>query len=124
MATMPMDFEQPLASLEKQIEELEQVQSQKQTDFSVELRQLRENYISLLKKTYDNLTAWETVQVARHQQRPLFTDYVSLLCREFREIHGDRLFGDDAAIRCGLARLGGHKVMLIGHHKGKDTKEK
>jgi acetyl-CoA carboxylase carboxyl transferase subunit alpha len=117
-------FEQPLARLELQIQELEQLQARKQTDFSVELRQLRENYTSLLKKTYDNLTAWETVQVARHPQRPIFSDYLSMLCREFREIHGDRLFGDDCAIRCGLARLGGHKVMLIGHQKGKDTKEK
>ncbi len=120
--TLP--FEQPLASLERQIQELELLQARKQTDFSGELRQLRENYTSLLKKTYDSLSAWETVQVARHPQRPLFFDYVNLLCREFREIHGDRLFGDDSAIRCGLARLGGHKVMLIGHHKGKDTKEK
>ena len=117
-------FEQPLASLERQIQELEQLQASKQTDFSVELRDLRENYTSLLRKTYENLSAWETVQVARHPQRPLFFDYVNMLCREFREIHGDRLFGDDNAIRCGLARLGGHKVVLIGHHKGRDTKEK
>ena len=82
------------------------------------------NYTSLLRKTYDNLTAWETVQVARHPQRPLFRDYVDMLCREFRELHGDRNFGDDRAIQCGLAKIGGHRVMLIGHHKGKDTKEK
>lgn len=117
-------FEQPLANLERQIFDLEQLQHQKKVDYSGELRQLRENYTSLLKKTYDNLSAWETVQVARHPQRPLFTDYVGLLCREFREIHGDRRYSDDEAIRCGLARLAGQKVMLIGHHKGKDTKEK
>ncbi len=64
------------------------------------------------------------MQVARHPQRPLFRDYVDMICREFRELHGDRHFGDDPAIICGLARLGGHKVMLIGHHKGRDTKEK
>jgi acetyl-CoA carboxylase carboxyl transferase subunit alpha len=120
--TLP--FEQPLANLEGQIQQLEQLQTQKQADFSSELRQLRENYTSLLKKTYDNLSAWETVQVARHPQRPLFFDYVNLLCREFREIHGDRLYGDDYAIRCGLARIGTHKVVLIGHHKGRDTREK
>jgi acetyl-CoA carboxylase carboxyl transferase subunit alpha len=119
-----LPFEQPLASLEAQIQELETLQGQKQIDYSTELRQLRQNYTAMLKKTYDNLTAWETVQVARHPQRPLFTDFVSFLCRDFREIHGDRLFGDDLAIRCGLARMAGHKVMLIGHHKGKDTKEK
>ncbi|HXE54466.1 MAG TPA: acetyl-CoA carboxylase carboxyltransferase subunit alpha [Tepidisphaeraceae bacterium] len=119
-----MDFEQPVAQLERQIQELEALQAAKQVDYSKELRQLRANYTSLLRKTYDNLSAWETVQVARHPQRPLFRDYVDMVCREFREVHGDRCFGDDPAILCGLARLGGHKVMLIGHHKGRDTKEK
>ncbi len=119
-----LEFEKPLARLEQQIHELEALQEQKQVDYGQEIRQLRANYMSLLRKTYDNLTAWETVQVARHPQRPLFKDYVEMICRDFRELHGDRLYGDDPAIRCGLARLGGHKVMLIGHHKGKDTKEK
>lgn len=119
-----LEFEKPLAKLEAQIHELELLQAQKQVDYSKELRHLRANYTSLLRKTYDNLTAWETVQVARHPQRPLFCDYVEMICREFREIHGDRHFGDDRAVRCGLARLAGHKVMLIGTHKGKDTKEK
>ena len=119
-----LEFEKPLSRLEQQIQELEAMQAQKQVDYTKELRQLRNNYTALLRKTYDNLSAWETVQVARHPQRPLFKDYVDLICRDFREIHGDRHFGDDPAIRCGLARLAGHKVMLIGHHKGKDTKEK
>jgi len=119
-----LEFEKPLHRLEVQIYELEALQANKQVDYSKELRQLRSNYVSLLRKTYDNLSAWETVQVARHPQRPLFRDYVDMICREFRELHGDRHFGDDPAIKCGLARLGGHKVMLIGHHKGKDTKEK
>ena len=119
-----LDFEKPLAQLEQQIHELEAMQAAKHVDYSKELRQLRVNYTALLRKTYENLSAWETVQVARHPQRPLFKDYVELLCREFRELHGDRYFGDDPAIICGLARLGGHKVMLIGHYKGHDTKEK
>jgi acetyl-CoA carboxylase carboxyl transferase subunit alpha len=119
-----LEFERPLCRLEEQIIELEGMQAQKQVDYSKELRHLRVNYASLLRKTYDHLTAWETVQVARHPQRPLFKDYVEMICRDFRELHGDRAFGDDAAIVCGLARLGGHKVMLIGHHKGRDTKEK
>ncbi len=119
-----LPFEQPLAKLEDQIHELEALQSTKQIDYSKELRHLRTNYTSLLRKTYENLTAWETVQVARHPQRPLFKDYCDLICREFREIHGDRRFGEDKAIRCGLARMAGHKVMLIGTHKGRDTKEK
>lgn len=119
-----LEFEKPLAKLEQQVRELEGLQEQKQVDYSRELRQLRNNYTALLRKTYANLSAWETVQVARHPQRPLFKDYVEMICREFRELHGDRHFGDDPAIKCGLARLGGHKVMLIGHHKGRDTKEK
>lgn len=119
-----LGFETPLAKLEQQIVELEALQASKQTDYSKELRQLRENYTSLLRKTYDNLSAWETVQVARHPQRPLFKDYVEIICREFRELHGDRRYGDDPAIMCGLARTAGHKMMLIGHHKGRDTKEK
>lgn len=119
-----LEFEKPLARLEQQIKELEGLQAAKGVDYTTELRQLRGNYTSLLRKTYDNLSAWETVQVARHPQRPLFKDYVEMICREFRELHGDRHFGDDRAIMCGLARMGGQKVMLIGHHKGRDTKEK
>jgi acetyl-CoA carboxylase carboxyl transferase subunit alpha len=119
-----LEFEKPLARLEQQILELENLQQTKGVDYTKELRQLRNNYTSLLRKTYEKLSAWETVQVARHPQRPLFKDYVEMICRDFRELHGDRHFGDDAAIKCGLARLGGHKVMLIGHHKGSDTQER
>ena len=119
-----LEFEKPLSRLEQQVLELENLQAVKGIDYSKELRQLRNNYTSLLRKTYENLSAWEVVQVARHPQRPLFKDYVEMICRDFRELHGDRHYGDDPAIKCGLARLGGHKVMLIGHHKGRDTKEK
>ena len=119
-----LEFEKPLAKIEQQIGELEAIQVERKLDYSKELRHLRLNYTQLVRKTYDNLSAWETVQVARHPQRPQFKDYVEMICREFRELHGDRHFGDDPAIKCGLARLGGHKVMLIGHHKGRDTKEK
>src|SRR5262245_26908244 len=119
-----LEFEKPLSKIEEQIHLLQAQQDAKGVDYSKELRQLRANYTSLLRKIYDNLSAWETVQVARHPQRPLSKDYVDMLCREFRELHGDRRFGNDPAIKCGLARLAGHRVMLIGHHKGKDTKEK
>src|SRR5947207_15308984 len=118
------EVEKPLAKLEQQIKDLEALQTTKQVDYGKALRQLRTNYTSLLRKTYDSLSAWETVQVARHPQRPLFKDYVEMICREFRELHGDRQFGADPAIKSGFARLGGHKVMLIGHHKGRDTKER
>lgn len=119
-----LEFEKPLARLEQQVQELEALQQEKRIDYTQELREIRNTYTALLKKTYDNLSAWETVQVARHPQRPIFLSYVEMLCREFRELHGDRRYGNDNAIRCGLARLGGHKVMLIGHHKGIGTKEK
>src|SRR5262245_52395573 len=119
-----LEFEKPIARLEQQILELEAMQNAKGIDYSKELRQLRTNYTSLLRKTYDNLSAWETVQVARHPQRPLFKDYVDMVCREFRELHGDRYFGDDAAIKYGIDRLGGRKDVLIGLRKGRDTKKK
>jgi len=121
-----LEFEKPLASLEQEIKSLEAAQAGKSVDYSAELQQLRLNYTAVLRKTYDNLTAWETVQVARHPQRPQFRDYLEAICpgAEFRELHGDRCFGDDQAIVCGLGRVGQHKVMLIGHHKGRDTKER
>ena len=119
-----LPFEKPLAALEQQIHAIEDSDTGRDADCSRELRQLRSNYTSLLRKTYDKLSAWQTVQVARHPKRPLFLDYVDMICREFREIHGDRRYGDDPAIKCGLARMAGQKVMLIGHHKGRDTKEK
>ncbi|HTW93875.1 MAG TPA: acetyl-CoA carboxylase carboxyltransferase subunit alpha [Tepidisphaeraceae bacterium] len=120
-----LEFEKPVCKLEEQIAELEALQVRKQVDYSAELRQLRANRTSLLRKVYDNLSAWETVLVARHPRRPQMKDYIELICKDFREVHGDRCFGDDEAIVCGLARLvGGHKVMLIGHHKGRDTKER
>jgi hypothetical protein len=99
----PLEFEKPLFKLEQQLHELEALQSAKQVDYTKELRQLRTNYTSLLRKTYDKLSAWETVQVARHPQRPQLRDYCDMICREFRELHGDRNFGDDHAIQCGLA---------------------
>jgi acetyl-CoA carboxylase carboxyl transferase subunit alpha len=119
-----LEFEKPLARLEGQIHELEALQAQKHVDYTKELRHLRSNYTSLVRKTYENLSAWETVQVARHPQRPLFRDLMEMMCREFREIHGDRHYGEDKAIKCGLARMAGHKIMLIGTHKGRETKEK
>lgn len=119
-----LEFEKPLAKSEQQILEYEALQQTKGVDLTKELRHLRTSHTSTLRKIYEKLTPWETVQVARHPQRPLFKDYVEMICREFRELHGDRHYGDDPAIKCGLARMAGHKVMLIGHHKGKDTKEK
>jgi len=119
-----LEFEKPLVQIDRQIQELEALQQHKQVDYAKELRHLRTNYTALLRKTYDNLSAWETVQVARHPQRPQVRDYIDMICPEFRELHGDRRFGDDPAIVCGLARFGGQKIVLVGQHKGRDTKEK
>jgi len=85
---------------------------------------MRSQYVSLLRKTYKDLTPWETVQVARHPDRPLAGDYIERIVKNFVELHGDRRFADDRAVRCGLGRIGTEKVALIAQHKGRDTKEK
>ncbi|MHC4991088.1 MAG: acetyl-CoA carboxylase carboxyltransferase subunit alpha [Planctomycetota bacterium] len=120
--TYTLPFEQPVVELEKQIDALEQ-----RSDAEVyreEQQTLRESRDRLLVKLYDNLSAWDTVRVARHPARPQTSDYIELMCRDFRELHGDRLFGDDASIITGLGRLGPHKVLIVGHQKGKSTQEK
>ncbi len=121
---MGLAFEQPIIKLEKQIQELLIVQEQKGVDYNAEIKQMRDNLMALLKKTYDHLTAWETVQVARHPARPQTRDYIDLLVKDFEELSGDRRYGDDKAIVTGTGRIGSHKVMLVGHCKGRDTKEK
>jgi acetyl-CoA carboxylase carboxyl transferase subunit alpha len=119
-----LPFEKPVVRLQRQIAELEESQEETGRDYTSEIRQLRSQYVSLLKKTYSSLSPWETVQVARHPQRPLGGDYIDMMAKNFVEIYGDRRFADDKAIRCGFAQVGTEKVMLIVQHKGKDTKEK
>jgi acetyl-CoA carboxylase carboxyl transferase subunit alpha len=119
-----LPFEQEIAGLYRQIGGLEQAQTGGGRDYSAEIRQLRTQYVSLLTKTYENLTAWETVQVSRHPHRPLGGDYIERIVKHFVELHGDRRFGDDRAIRCGFGRIGTEKAMLIAQHKGRDTKER
>jgi acetyl-CoA carboxylase carboxyl transferase subunit alpha len=91
---------------------------------SEEIRRIRKELVNLTRTTYSNLDAWQTVQVARHAGRPQTLDYVDLVFEEFVELHGDRAFGDDRAIRTGFARLGDHRVMLVGHQKGHTTQER
>jgi acetyl-CoA carboxylase carboxyl transferase subunit alpha len=117
-------FEKPLDKLMRYIAELEALQVQTGRDHNSEIRQLRSNYVSMLKETYSKLTPWETVQVARHPQRPLAGDYISRIVKDFVEVHGDRAFGDDRAIRCGFGRLASLKVMVVAQFKGRETKEK
>ena len=120
----PMAFEQPISRLERQIAELEKTSSSGGRDYTSEIRQLRAQYVSMLRKTYQNLSAWETVQVARHPSRPQAADYIGRIVKNFVELHGDRCFGDDAAAVCGMGRIGTEKVMLIAQQKGRETKEK
>jgi len=118
-----LDFEKPIVELEKKIQELKNFISEKKIDLSPEVKKLEERLDHLKKDTYSNLTAWQKVQLARHPLRPYTLDYISMIMSDFMELHGDRLFSDDKAMICGLAKLDKKKVVVIGHQKGRDTKE-
>jgi acetyl-CoA carboxylase carboxyl transferase subunit alpha len=124
MKTTFLDFEQPIAELESKIEELRFVQDDSALDISEEIRRLQKKSQTLTKDVYAKLNAWQVSQVARHPQRPYTLDYVAGLFTDFSELHGDRAYADDAAIVGGIARFNGEPVMVIGHQKGRDTKEK
>ena len=119
-----LDFEQPVAELENKIEELRFVQDDSVVDISSEIDRLQKKSQSMTKDIYAKLNAWQISQVARHPQRPYTLDYAQLMFTDFQELHGDRAFADDQAIVGGLARFNGQTVMIIGHQKGRDTKEK
>lgn len=119
-----LEFERPLLQLEKQIAELESHAGEQGVDIARELRDLRQSHTAMLKKIYASLTAWNTVKVARHPARPQPMDYVRSFVQDFMELHGDRAYGDDAAIVTGLGRIGPHKCMIVATNKGKDTKER
>lgn len=119
-----LEFEQPIAELESKIEALRFVQDDSAVDISTEIGHLQKKSQELTKKVYSELTAWQISQVARHPQRPYTLDYIKSIFTDFEELHGDRAFADDPAIVGGLARFNGHSVMVIGHQKGRDTKEK
>ena len=124
MKTTFLDFEQPIAELEAKIEELRFVQDDSAVDISEEIARLQKKSAALTKDIYAKLTPWQMAQVARHPQRPYALDYVSHLFTDFEELHGDRSYADDLSIVGGLARFNGQSVMVIGHQKGRDTKEK
>ncbi|UCD51773.1 MAG: acetyl-CoA carboxylase carboxyltransferase subunit alpha [Phycisphaerales bacterium] len=119
-----LDFEQKVADLERQIEELRSLGAKKGIDYSIDIRRLEKSRIAELKSLYGRLTAWQTVQVARHPQRPILADYLNLMVKDFRELHGDRCFGDDRAIVAGIGQIARNKVLIVGQNKGKTTKEK
>lgn len=119
-----LEFEKPIAKMEQEIDRLLATQANSGRDSTELIESIRSKLSEELTRTYSNLTPWETVLVARHPQRPLLRDYIRLICRDFCELHGDKLFGDDRALICGFARVAGQRVMLVGHHKGRETREK
>ena len=119
-----LEFEQPIAELEHKIEELRFVQDESAVDISEEIGKLSEKSQLLTKDLYTRLTPWQVAQIARHPQRPYTMDYVNNIFTDFHELHGDRNFADDQSIIGGLARFNGMPCMVIGHQKGRDTKER
>ena len=124
MPRVCLEFEKPFAKLEDQIRELEEKHRREGADCSAEVRDIRKNLVSLIRKKYAALTPWEIVQVARHPDRPQTMDYIQAFVKDFKELHGDRLFRDDRAVVCGFGRIAGERVVLVGHCKGHDTREK
>jgi acetyl-CoA carboxylase carboxyl transferase subunit alpha len=120
--TKYLPFEKDIQELEAVLNRLESQDPQGET--SDEVRRMRRELASLIRKIYNNLGAWDSVTVSRHEQRPQTTDYISMIFDEFVELHGDRAIGDDRALRTGFARLGDHRVLLIGHQKGHTLKER
>jgi acetyl-CoA carboxylase carboxyl transferase subunit alpha len=119
-----LEFEQPIAELESKIEELRYVQTESAVDISEEIERLDKKSLQLTKDIYTQLTPWQVTQIARHPQRPYTLDYVNEVFTDFQELHGDRSFADDLSIVGGLARFNGQACMVLGHQKGRDTKER
>lgn len=119
-----LEFEQPVAELETKIEELRYVQSESAVDISEEIDRLSKKSLQLTKDIYASLSPWQVTQIARHPQRPYTLDYVNEIFTDFQELHGDRHFADDQSIVGGLARFNGQACMVMGHQKGRDTKER
>lgn len=119
-----LDFEQPIAELEEKIEELRLVGNDSEINISDEINRLKSKSVSLTESIFASLSAWDIARLARHPRRPYTLDYINLIFEDFDELHGDRLFGDDQAIVGGIARLADEPVMVIGHQKGRDIKEK
>ena len=124
MKTSFLEFEQPIADLEAKIEELRYVQDDSALDISEEIDRLQQKNQTMTKEIYSKLTAWQISQVARHPQRPYTLDYIQGMFTDFEELHGDRAYADDPAIVGGLARFEDQPVMVVGHQKGRDVKER
>ncbi len=118
-----LDFEKPILELERKIEELKKFTSSENIDLSSEIKKLEDKLDKVKHEVFESLTPWQRVQIARHPKRPYTLDYISLMMADFTEVHGDRVFGDDKALICGFARIDDTKVVVMGHQKGRDTKE-
>jgi acetyl-CoA carboxylase carboxyl transferase subunit alpha len=118
-----LDFEKPILELERKIGELKNFATSERLDLTKDIQRLEEHLEKLKKDIYENLTPWQRVQIARHPKRPYTLDYIEMIMTDFIELHGDRLFGDDRALIGGLAKLDGQNLIVVGHQKGKDTKE-
>jgi len=118
-----LDFEKPIAEIEKMIERLKKVAAESTGDFDAQLAELEQRCQERKREVYDSLSPWQVVQVARHPRRPVLQDYLNLVFTEFFELHGDRLYGDDRAIIGGFATIGKTRVMLIGQNKGRSVEE-
>lgn len=119
-----LDYEQPIAELEAKIDELRYMSNDTDLNITEEIQKLKQKSESLTKSIFAGLTPWQVTQMARHPQRPYTLDYIKHLITDFEELHGDRTYGDDAALVTGMGRFNGQSVMVIGHQKGRDTKEK
>jgi acetyl-CoA carboxylase carboxyl transferase subunit alpha len=118
------DFEKPLADLQQQIEKVKQVEDKSKLDMSATIAELENKLETTRHEIYANLSGWQKVQISRHPERPYTLQYIELMCEDFIELHGDRTVGDDKAIVGGFATINGQTVMLIGHQKGRNTKER
>lgn len=119
-----LDYEQPIAELEAKIDELRYMSSDTELNITEEIQKLKEKSEALTRSIFASLSPWQVTQMARHPQRPYTLDYVQHLLTDFEELHGDRAYADDKALVCGIGRLDGQPVAVIGHQKGRDTKEK
>jgi len=123
MKTQPLDFERPIAELERKLDDLKRHSRAQDIDFDPEVRRIQAKIEEMRRQVYSRLDAWQRVLIARHPQRPFMLDYITLAFSDFVELHGDRLFSDDKAMPCGLAKIGGIRCAVIGHQKGRDVKE-
>ncbi len=123
MKAQPLDFEKPIAELEERLESLRSQADGHDLGVDPEVNRIEQKIQGLKHEIYENLTAWQRVQIARHTARPFALDYLGLCFTDFTELHGDRLFGDDSSMPCGLAKLGGRPVAVVTNQKGRDTKE-